>query len=298
MLAGAGQRNGTSQMATTERNDHEDGEFQFSDHDFQYLRQVVMRETGIVITDVKRQMVYSRLTRRLRALNLSNFRDYCRLLKQDAEGELGAFINAITTNLTSFFREPHHFKYLQSVVVPELLKNNDSSKRIRIWSAGCSTGEEPYSIAMSMAEVLPAVGWDCRILATDIDTDVLASAEHGVYRQERMSGIAQSRLKRWFARGCSDANQGLARISPRLREMVSFRQLNLMEDWPVRGPLDVVFCRNVVIYFDKATQRRIFDNFAERMTVGACLFVGHSESLFNVTDRFELIGQTIYRKRH
>jgi chemotaxis protein methyltransferase CheR len=287
---------GSRKMAVAERGDHDDREFQFSDRDFQYLRQLVSRETGIVITDAKRQMVYSRLTRRLRALDLRDFRDYCRLLEEDAEGELNAFINAITTNLTSFFREPHHFAHLQKVVVPDLLKKNAASRRIRIWSAGCSTGEEPYSIAMAMAEVLPEDGWDCRILATDIDTDVLAKAERGIYAQERVAGIAQPRLKRWFSRG-GGANQGLTRVSPQLHEMITFRRLNLMEEWPVRGPIDVMFCRNVVIYFDKETQRRIFDNFAERMADGACLFIGHSESLFKITDRFELIGQTIYRKR-
>ena len=283
-------------MALAERKEQDGMEFRFSDRDFQYLRQLVSRETGIVITDAKRQMVYSRLTRRLRTLGLSDFRDYCRLLEEDAEGELNAFINAITTNLTSFFREPHHFTYLQNVVVPELLKKNAASRRIRIWSAGCSTGEEPYSIAMAMSEALPDDSWDCRILATDIDTDVLAKAERGIYPMERVASIPQSRLQQWFSRG-SGANQGLARVAPELREMITFRQLNLMEEWPVRGPIDVLFCRNVVIYFDKETQRHIFDKFAERMAADACIFIGHSESLFKITNRFDLIGQTIYRKR-
>jgi len=277
---------------------HEGKEFRFSDHDFQYLRELVSRETGIVITEAKRQMVYSRLARRLRSLNLRDFKDYCRLLEEDAEGELNAFINAITTNLTSFFREPHHFAYLQNIVVPELLKKNAGSRRIRIWSAGCSTGEEPYSIALAMAEVLPPEkGWDWRVLATDIDTDVLAKAERGIYPLERVAGISQPRLRRWFSRG-NGVNQGLVRVSAELRGMVKFKRLNLMDIWPVRGPIDVQFCRNVVIYFDKQTQKRIFDQFAERMMDGTCLFIGHSESLFKVTDRFELIGQTIYRKRH
>lgn len=283
-------------MALAEQEEHDEMEFRFSDRDFQYLRQLVNSETGIVITDAKRQMVYSRLTRRLRSLGLWDFRDYCRLLEEDAEGELNAFINAITTNLTSFFREPHHFTYLQNVVVPELLRKNAASRRIRIWSAGCSTGEEPYSIAMAMAEALPDDSWDCRILATDIDTDVLTKAIRGIYPMERVAGIPQSRLQQWFSRG-KDANQGLTRVSTEIREMITFRQLNLMEEWPVRGPIDVLFCRNVVIYFNKETQRCMFDKFAERMASDACLFIGHSESLFKITDRFELIGQTIYRKR-
>lgn len=271
-------------------------EFRLSDHDFQYLRQLVRRETGIVITDAKREMIYSRLVRRLRSLKLRDFEEYCRLLEKDAEGELNAFTNAITTNLTSFFREPHHFAYLQDVVIPELLRRNAASRRIRIWSAGCSTGEEPYSIAIAVAEVLPvAADWDWRILATDIDTDVLAKAERGIYAEERVAGISQLRLRRWFLRGSGD-NRGMVQVAATLRDKISFRRLNLMEEWPVRGPIDVQFCRNVVIYFDKNTQRRIFDQFAERMADDCCLFIGHSETLFKITDRFELMGQTIYRK--
>ena len=286
---------GRQEVAILERVNHEVKEFRFTDRDFQYLRQLVNRETGIVITAAKREMVYSRLSRRLRALSLTDFEDYCRVLERDEQGELNAFINAITTNLTSFFREPHHFDHLQNIVVPDLLNKNAASRRIRIWSAGCSTGEEPYSIAIAMAEVLPD-DWDCRILATDIDTDVLMKAERGIYPLERVASLPQSRLKRWFSRG-SGTNQGLTRVGPELREMITFRRLNLMEEWPVNGPIDVLFCRNVVIYFDKETQRSIFDKFAERMAENSRLFIGHSESLFKITNRFELIGQTIYRKR-
>ena len=286
------------QVAMAENAVHGGKEFRFSDRDFQYLRQLVSRETGIVITEAKREMVYSRLSRRLRILNLTDFKEYCHLLETDPEGELSAFINAITTNLTSFFREPHHFEFLQTTVIPDLLKRNAASRRMRIWSAGCSTGEEPYSIAMTTAEALSVEdGWDCRILATDLDTDVLAKAQRGVYPLERVASIAQARLQQWFLRG-GGANQGMTRVVPALREMIAFRYLNLMEEWPVRGPIDVLFCRNVVIYFNKETQRRIFEKFANCMADHSYLFIGHSESLFKITDRFELIGQTIYRKRH
>lgn len=285
-------------MAMVESAVRDGKEFRFSDRDFEYLRQLVNRETGIVITEAKREMVYSRLSRRLRVLNLADFKEYCRLLEKDPEGELNALINAITTNLTSFFREPHHFEFLQGTVIPDLLKRNAASRRLRIWSAGCSTGEEPYSIAMTAAEALPPEDdWDCRILATDLDTDVLAKAERGVYPLERVANIAQPRLQQWFLRG-GGANQGMARVVPALREMIAFRHLNLMEEWPVRGPIDVLFCRNVVIYFNKETQRRIFEKFANCMAEHSYLFIGHSESLFKITDRFESIGQTIYRKRH
>ena len=182
---------GRQEVAILERVNHEVKEFRFTDRDFQYLRKLVNRETGIVITAAKREMVYSRLSRRLRALSLTDFEDYCRVLERDEQGELNAFINAITTNLTSFFREPHHFDHLQNIVVPDLLNKNAASRRIRIWSAGCSTGEEPYSIAIAMAEVLPD-DWDCRILATDIDTDVLMKAERGIYPLERVASLHQS----------------------------------------------------------------------------------------------------------
>lgn len=285
-------------MAMAESAIHGGKEFQFSDRDFQYLRQLVSRETGIVITEAKREMVYSRLSRRLRILNLTDFKEYCQLLETDPQGELNAFINAITTNLTSFFREPHHFEFLKTTIIPDLLKRNAASRRIRIWSAGCSTGEEPYSIAMTTAEALSDEdGWDCRILATDIDTDVLAKAQRGIYPLERVAGISQARLQQWFLRG-GGANQGMTRVVHALRDMIAFRHLNLMEEWPVRGSIDVLFCRNVVIYFNKETQRRIFEKFANCMADHAYLFIGHSESLFKITDRFELIGQTIYRKRH
>jgi len=284
-------------MTISQTGEAEGKEFRFSDRDFQRLRQLISRETGIVITDAKRQMVYSRLVRRLRALDIKDFRDYCELLEDDISGEVGEFINAITTNLTAFFREPHHFSYLQNVVIPELLCRNTGSRRIRIWSAGCSTGEEPYSIAIALAEVIPPGGhWDWRILATDIDTDVLDTAESGIFPQERATGMSHARLHRWFSRG-SGANKGMVRVSSELRDRITFRRLNLLEEWPVRGPIDVQFCRNVVIYFDKETQRTIFERFADRMVSGSCLFVGHSESLFKVTDRFESTGQTIYRKR-
>lgn len=271
-------------------------EFRLTDRDFNYLRNLVSRETGIVITDAKRQMVYSRLSRRLRALNLRDFKSYCRLLEEHDQGELKAFVNAVTTNLTSFFREAHHFDYLRNVVVPELVQKNAATRRIRIWSAGCSTGEEPYSIAMAVMEALPVASWDFRILASDIDTDVLAKAKRGIYPIERVESISQPRLKRWFTRGCGP-NMGMAKVSSELRELITFRRINLMEDWSVHGPIDVIFCRNVVIYFDKKTQCGIFDKYADLMAKDACLFIGHSESLFKITDRFDLVGQTIYRKR-
>ena len=281
-------------LARRERISQGEREFVFTDGDFEFIRRLVAEKTGIVLNDAKRNLVYSRLSRRLRQLGLEQFADYCELLKSGDDGELVNFINAITTNLTSFFRENHHFEYLRDTLLPELMRSKPE-RRLRCWSAGCSTGEEPYSIAMVLRETLPASGWDARILATDLDSEVVARARRGVYTQERVNGISPERLRRWFLRGKGD-NEGMVQVRAALRELITFRQLNLMHAWPIGGPLDFIFCRNVVIYFDKPTQKVLFDRYAELLPVGGHLFIGHSESLFKVTDRFKLIGKTIYRK--
>lgn len=280
--------------ARKERVSSGEREFVFTDADFEFIRQLVADKTGIVLNDAKRNLVYSRLSRRLRQLGLEHFADYCGLLKAGDDGELVNFTNAITTNLTSFFRENHHFDYLRDTLLPELMQDK-TDRRLRCWSAGCSTGEEPYSIAMVLHETLPKKGWDVRLLATDLDSDVVAKAQRGVYTQERVNGISSERLRRWFLRGKGD-NDGMVQVRPPLRELIAFRQLNLMQEWPISGPLDFIFCRNVVIYFDKPTQKVLFDRYAELLPVGGHLFIGHSESLFKVSERFKLIGKTIYRK--
>ncbi|MEJ2565006.1 MAG: protein-glutamate O-methyltransferase CheR [Gammaproteobacteria bacterium] len=273
-------------------------EYRFSERNFQYIRRLVGAQTGIVLSDAKRDMVYARLVRRLRTLKLEDFSQYCEYLEANSETELGAMINAITTNLTSFFREKHHFEFLRNKVLPELMIRKAASRRLRIWSAGCSTGEEPYSIATVLRETLDSnPDWDCRILASDLDTDVLARAERGVYPLDRVAGIGEAILKRWFLRG-KGGNSGQARVVRELRDMITFRRINLVEDWPVKGPIDVVFCRNVVIYFDKETQRKIFERFADVMADHSYLFIGHSETLFKVTGRFEMTGSTTYRKKY
>lgn len=270
-------------------------EFQFSVKDFDFLRSLVNQQTGIVLSEAKRDLVYGRLAKRLRHLGLENFTDYCRLLQGGDTSELENLVNAMTTNLTMFFRENHHFEYLAHTLLPRLLQLRARSRRLRLWSAGCSTGEEPYSIAMICKEVVPTTGWDVRILATDIDSNVLATAQRGVYNAERVQGVGQQRLRQWFLQG-RGSQAGSVKASPALQELITFRQLNLMQQWPMRGPFDVIFCRNVVIYFDKDTQRHLFDRFADLLDPQGNLFVGHSESLFKVTERFELLGQTIYRR--
>lgn len=273
------------------------GEFEFSDQDFQRVRRIINEAAGISLADSKRELVYSRLARRLRQCGLQRFEDYCNLLETgNDEVELREFINALTTNLTSFFREAHHFEFLANDLLPALVRARGfGNRRIRIWSAGCSTGEEPYSIAMVIRETLPATGWDVKILATDLDSNVLATAERGVYEWNRVKDLSEPRLRRWFQQG-RNAQSGWVRTAPALRDLITFRQLNLMADWPMRGPFDLIFCRNVVIYFDKPTQRVLFERFADLLVEQGHLFVGHSESLFKVTERFAPLGKTIYRK--
>lgn len=274
----------------------EEKEFPFTDSDFRFIQNLVAERTGIVLTDIKRTMVYSRIARRIRqCAGVSNFSEYCELLKSGDESELISFTNAITTNLTSFFREPHHFDYLANTVLPEL-ERNKKDKKIRIWSAGCSSGEEPYSIAMTMADHFAhRPDWDIKILATDLDFDMVERAAQGVYTEERVTGLRKNHLRQYVKRG-KGRHQGMVRMDQRLRDMITFKQLNLLHEWPFKGPFDFMFCRNVVIYFNKDTQKVLFDRYAELLPENAPLFIGHSESLFKVTDRFKSMGQTIYRK--
>jgi chemotaxis protein methyltransferase CheR len=272
-------------------------EFPFTRCDFDYLREIVNKRTGIVVGDDKADMFYSRLSRRVRKLGLRKFSEYCELIRAETTGcEMLELINAITTNLTYFFRENHHFDHLRQQVLPELFEVNRISRRIRIWSAGCSTGEEPYSIAISLREALSdAEGWQIRLTASDIDSSVLAQAASAVYPKDRTHCIAQPCLQRWFQKG-RGSNSGMVRLKPEVSEMVQFRQVNLMDDWSIDEPLDVIFCRNVMIYFDKQTKAKLIDRFADALKTGGSLFIGHSESLFKMTDRFELISNTVYRK--
>ncbi|MCB1754031.1 MAG: protein-glutamate O-methyltransferase CheR [Gammaproteobacteria bacterium] len=271
--------------------------FSFTDRHFEILRKLIGEHTGISLSEHKRDLLYGRLTRRLRDLQLAGFDEYCRLLMESPDTELEHFINAVTTNLTAFFREKHHFDYLEQTLIPELSRTGQL-KGMRIWSAGCSTGEEPYSIAMILRENIPAIdSLDIRILATDLDTNVVKTAGNGIYDEKRVEGMASQRLKRWFQSG-TGPNNGKVRVHPDLQKIITFRKLNLMHAWPMRGQFDLIFCRNVVIYFDKPTQKRLFERYAELLKPNGHLVIGHSESLHNVSSQFELIRQTIYRKTH
>ena len=281
----------SAQAANAASNAHE---FEFDDRHFDLLRKLVAEQAGIALNDSKRELVYGRLARRIRALGLSGFDDYCDLLSAGSDDELPEFINAITTNLTSFFRENHHFETLAKTALPEAMRANAGSRRLRLWSAGCSTGEEPYSMAMAMLENVPnANAWDIRILATDIDSNVVSRAQGGVYTESRLQGLSDARRKRWFTtEGCAP---GELKVKSELAEIIRFAPLNLMHEWPFKGPFDFIFCRNVVIYFDKPTQHALFHRFEPILARHGYLFIGHSESMFGANTKFELIGQTTYR---
>lgn len=263
-------------------------EFDFDDIHFRFLSGLSHARTGIVLAEQKRDMVYGRLVRRLRALNLESFAAYCDLLTSpQGEEEIEHLVNALTTNLTSFFREWHHFEHLRDVVLPSL-----TGPRIRLWSAACSSGMEPYSMAMVMHEALAMDRLDARILATDIDSNMLQTGSAGEYDHADVKNFPAEYSH--YIKPATTA--GRVQMDPALRDTVSFRQLNLLEDWPMKGPFDAIFCRNVVIYFDKPTKEKLFDRMAEMLVLGGYLYIGHSENLNGVSDRFELVGRTTYRR--
>jgi len=270
-------------------------EFELGEKEFRYIADLIRKEAGIVIGQQKRALVYSRISRRLRDLQLGSFRDYAELLQDPrrAHAEMEQFINALTTNLTSFFREEHHFEFLRNTLLPELLRKK-SEHEIRIWSAGCSSGEEPYSIAITALEAMPR-SWRLHIQASELDTSILDTARHGIYPMERVEKLPEATLRRWFRRGTGEKT-GLVRVVPQLQQVIQFEQLNLLSNWHYRQKFDLIFCRNVVIYFDKETQVTLFDKYAEHLVENGHLFIGHSESLFQKTSRFRLIGKTIYQK--
>jgi chemotaxis protein methyltransferase CheR len=264
--------------------------------DFDWLREVASRHTGIVLSEDKYNMLYSRLSRRIRSLNLDSFAAYCKYLCANEASEIAELVNAITTNLTAFFREPHHFEHLRNEFIPMLLNRNRSCRRIRIWSAGCSTGEEPYSLAITLADAIPQLaGWDVKILATDIDSNVLKIANQAEYEEQHLRTLTYAQQSRWFRRvECSD--QRTLQVNDELRALISFKQLNLLHEWPMHDTFDAVFCRNVIIYFGPQTKKAIVEQFANYMHQDSRLFLGHSESLFRISDLFSPLGQTIYTK--
>ncbi|MFO1368078.1 MAG: protein-glutamate O-methyltransferase [Marinagarivorans sp.] len=269
-----------------------DREFPLSQANFTLIKALAYEWTGIKLSDQKENMIYGRLARRLRALQLNSFDEYCALLKTEDEAEKREFINSITTNLTSFFREPHHFEFLKQQLLPGLINRNQASRKIRIWSAGCSTGEEPHSIAMVVASIPELKHWDVKILATDLDSNVLEQASGGVYSLSRFDAFPAAYKQ--YVKKSSDTDQ--VKIADNVRAMIRFNQLNLLQAWPMKGAFDIIFCRNVVIYFDLETQRKLFNRYADKLVEKGHLFIGHSENLHKISDRFLGLGRTIYEK--
>lgn len=271
-------------------------EYEFTQRDFDRLRKISIEHTGIVVTDDKFDMFYTRLARRLRVLSIGSFSEYCDYLEANMDAELHELVNSVTTNLTAFFREQHHFDYLKDTYIPQLIERNKMNHRIRIWSAGCSTGEESYSIAMTLIQAIPNYkSWDIKILATDIDSNVLLTASTGVYSEDRIDGLDNALIKQFFQKG-SGAREGTVRVNDEARSLVSFKKLNLLKEWPMKQKFDVIFCRNVVIYFDAPTKTVLVERYADILHDEGRLFMGHSESLMRITDKFDLIGHTVYEK--
>ena len=263
-------------------------EFDFTNRDFERVRGLIYQRAGIALADSKQEMVYSRLARRLRATGIGSFVQYLDMLERGTDSdEWEAFTNALTTNLTSFFREAHHFPILADFV--KTLKEPAT-----VWCSASSTGEEPYTIAMTLCEAYGTLTPPAQIIATDIDTNVLATAANGVYPLERIEKMSPECVKKFFLRGKGN-QEGFVRVRPELRKMITFKQLNLLADsWPVTGPFDVIFCRNVMIYFDKPTQSKILSRFVPLMKPHALLFAGHSENFLYVSDALKLKGKTVY----
>ena len=268
-----------------------DQEFLMTQKDFDEIAELALTHTGIVLGNHKINMVYARIARRLRALGMTSFKSYLAYLRENFQAESTEFINSLTTNLTSFFRENHHFEYLRAEAFPKI--KQQGSKRLRIWSSGCSIGQEAYSIAITLKQSSFPSDWDIKILATDLDSNVVEKGNQGIYPADHITSLPDN-IKQSYFKHSPDGKT--IRVKDSLRDMVSFKRLNLLEEWPVKGPFDIIFCRNVVIYFNKDTQRTLFDRYANLLPVGGYLFIGHSESLNGISTRFESIGNTIYRK--
>ena len=262
--------------------------------EFQEISAFVKTNCGINLHDGKKELVKARLGKRMRMLGTPSFRDYLEYVIADTSGaEVTAMMDVISTNLTYFFREAKHFNHLQEQILPELRRKG--ARRLRIWSAGCSSGEEPYSIAMLLNETLELGQYDAKILATDLSTRVLQVANEGVYREDRFRETSQAMVRKYFS--CIQTKpERLYKVNPCLRRLIHFARLNLMESWPMKGPFDVIFCRNVMIYFDKETQGRLVNRYFDILAPGGTLFLGHSESLTGIQHKYKYVQPACYQK--
>lgn len=273
------------------------GEFPFTNEDFGRIAVLLRRESGIHLRESKTALVYSRLTKRLRALHIDSFQEYCKLLAASSDERVN-MLAALTTNVTRFFREPHHFEHLRTNVLPPLLEATHRGVAVRLWSAGCSSGQEPYSIALTILTLMPeAASHDIRILATDIDPVMVAKGHKGVYGPTELRDVPIETRRRWFEAAPGEG-RGHLRASGDLRALVAFRELNLNGNWPMRGIFHAIFCRNVVIYFDEETQSQLWSRILPLLSPGGCLYIGHSERVSGpALDAFDNIDITTYRPR-
>ncbi|QQR36821.1 protein-glutamate O-methyltransferase CheR [Devosia oryziradicis] len=272
----------------------EQGEISLSDREFSRIKSRVYQVAGISLSDAKRTLVISRLSKIVRALGLAGFDAYVDYLERSGSAQDGQdFVNALTTNLTRFYREDHHFEHLRSYV-GGLIADKPRGSRLRLWSAGCSTGQEPYTLGMDLLAAYPELKrWDFKILATDIDTAVIAKAARGVYPENELNGLSAERARLFEKTG-----DGQIRIPSAVRELVSFKPLNLIgPNWPMKGPFDAIFCRNVAIYFDKPTQGEVFGRLGKLLAPEGFLYIGHSENLGSGGEGFRLVGKTIYQSK-
>jgi chemotaxis protein methyltransferase CheR len=264
-------------------------EFEFTDQDFQRIRKLIHERAGIALGENKQELVYSRLARRLRATAMSSFAEYLDKLQRGDAAEWEAFTNSLTTNLTSFFREPHHFPLLA-----EHLRKQDRSRALTLWCSASSTGEEAYSMAMTAVEALGGYDHPVHIIASDLDTKVLQTAREGRYKADAVAKLSPQQVERFFLR-CTGEHAGYMQVKPELQKMIDFRCINLLSSvWPIHAPVDAIFCRNVMIYFDKETQLSILKKFAPLLRDNGLLFAGHSENFYHAAALFKLRGNTVY----
>lgn len=279
------------------------GEFLLTQRDFREIAAMIHADAGITLPESKAALVYSRLAKRLRALGLANFRDYCELVAvSEGVDERQKMLAALTTNVTRFFREPHHFHHLENKILPPLIEAARRGERLRLWSAACSSGQEPYSIALTLLSLMPDAGkYDIKILATDIDPNVLMAGRRGAYTGDDLSSVPAKLRAQWFvplSRDEPDPRGGTMEAAAGLRDLVTFRELNLFGNWPMKGFFQVIFCRNVAIYFEEAAQEQLWSRFVPKLSPGGALYIGHSERITGEAATMLVTeGATIYRVR-
>jgi chemotaxis protein methyltransferase CheR len=274
-----------------------EGDLLLTYEDFRRIAAMLHDDAGIFLPEGKVTLVYSRLAKRLRALGLQSFRDYCEIVAS-AEGidERKRMLAQLTTNVTRFFREPHHFEHLKTQVLPGLVAKAKAGGRVRLWSAACSSGQEPYSMALTLLSLMPdAADYDVKILATDIDPNILAEARRGIYGEDAVSQIPSYLRQAWLTPADSRGRKSWA-VKPEVQDLIAFRELNLIGEWPMKGTFQVIFCRNVVIYFEEQTQIKIWNRFKNLMPDGGRLYIGHSERVAGTGNDFETDGLTTYRR--